>query len=242
MISIQSEYGPCTVVVPSGSLCRYVNFELDLEALKVPHRSKLGRARGSSVAKNRNEPVRLSITPWYLFCDDDQRVSDDLLFNLMKHDKPVVAALICTKMPPFIPIIFKQEAPRNDQGYRMFQPYSWKDLDGKRGLFGPVFGANGGVFLVKREVFEALEYPWFRLGQDNPEDCQEDMYFYDQCRRKGIEVYVDLDTRAGHMSPVTAVPAQFPDGTWSIRLEFENEESVLLGRTDLPAVPSGLPA
>lgn len=231
MISTTGELGAVTVIVPSGSMTRYVTFELDLEGLHVPHKSKLARARGSSPAKNRNEPVRLSKTPWYFFSDDDQRLDEELLLSLMAHDKPVVAALVCTKMPPFIPIIFKGDR-FDEHGRRAFLPYSWKELDGHHGLFGPVWAANGGVFLVKREVFDVLEDPWFRMGQYNPEECQEDLYFYDQCREHDIPVYVDLDTRSPHISPVAAEPTQLPDGTWTIRLTFENDEGVLLGRSD----------
>jgi len=233
MISTTNEYGPVTIVVPSGSMCRYVEFELDMEGLNVPWKSRLGRARGSSPAKNRNEPVRLSKTPYYLFADDDQRVTEDLVLKLIKHDKPVVAALISTKMPPFVPIVFKGEVKLKD-GRRQFEPYNWRALDGKKGLFGPVWAATGGVFLVKREVFEKIPDPWFQLGQlGNPEECQEDLYFYEQCRKYEIPVYVDLDTRSGHISPVAIWPTQMPDGTWLIRLEFENGESVLMGRSDL---------
>ncbi len=234
MISVQKDPGPVTVIVPSGSFARYTEFELDMEGLHVTWKSRMSRARSSSVAKNRNEPVRISNTPYYLFCDDDQRVSADLFLDLVKHDKPVVSALISTRVPPFIPIIFKGEVVNSD-GRRQFVPYNWRAIDQKRGLFGPVWGAAGGAFLVKREVFETIPAPWFQLGQlGNPEECQEDLFFYEQCRKHDIPVYVDLDTRAGHMGTVGVWPTQMPDGSWLIRLEFENGQSVLLGRADLP--------
>jgi hypothetical protein len=241
VISTTDKYGPVTIVIPSGSMTRYVTFELDMETLNVPVKSTMGRARSSSPAKNRNEVIRLSHTPWYAFFDDDQHVDEETLLKLLAHNKPVVCALVCSKMPPFIPILFKGERT-TQEGRRQWHPYSWRDLDGHRGLFGPVFAGNGGVFLVKREVFETIPEPWFKLGQYDPEDCQEDLYFYEQCRNYNIPVYCDLSTRAGHISPVSAAPTQFPDGTWSIRLQFENDEEVLMNRTDLASPQAGTPA
>lgn len=224
-----------TVIVPSGTQARFTTFELNLmqTLVSAPKGSRLARARGSSPAKNRNEPIRLSVTPWYLFMDDDQKLTDDFVYALMKHDKPVVASLVCQKEPPHAPIIFKDYRLDPMVGKKRFEPYSWADLDRKVGLFGPVYAANGGVFLVKREVFEKIPDPWFAIGQYNPEECNEDLYFYEQCRKAGIDVYVDLSTPSGHIGPVASWPHQLQDGTWTIRLEFENEQSVLLGRTDI---------
>lgn len=233
MITVADAKEAVTVVIPSGTVCRYLSFEMDMHGLHVPGHSTMARASGSSPAKNRNEAIRLSYTPWYFFCDDDQKVDPDLIFSLMKHDKPVVAAHVVTKEPVFMPLIFKGERVFKN-GRRQWQPYTWQDIDGKRGLFGPVHAANGGVFLVKREVFDTIPDPWFQMGQYHPEECNEDLFFYEQCRKHEIPIYVDLDTRAGHISPWAAWPLQLPDGMWTVELRASNGEHVLMGRADIP--------
>lgn len=62
--------------------------------------------------------------------------------------------------------------------------------------------AGLGCVLIKREVFEAIEEPWFDLKEKNPrtqEGYGSDMYFYTKVREAGFEVWVDPTVRCGHM-------------------------------------------
>ena len=59
-----------------------------------------------------------------------------------------------------------------------------------------------GCVLIKREVFEAIPYPWFDLKEKNPETLEgygSDMYFYTKVREAGLEVWIDPRVRCTHM-------------------------------------------
>lgn len=63
-----------------------------------------------------------------------------------------------------------------------------------------------GFMLVKKGVFEKLEYPWFQpetseftLGNIKIRDYNsEDVYFCKKCRELGYKIIIDLNVRVGH--------------------------------------------
>ncbi len=220
-----------TVCVPSASLSRYVSFETSLSALFVPIGSDEVRIQSASPARNRNEAVRRNVTEYYYFIDDDQMFNSNILISLMAHRLPIVAAFTILKAPPFLPVIFKGE-DRLPDGTRRATTFTFKELDNKTGLL-PVWAVGGTGLLVQREVFTRIPAPWFELGRFNPEECGEDLSFCEKVREAGYPIFVDLDARQGHLSPVAAWPDKLADGTWTVRLMWESGHSILLARTDL---------
>lgn len=72
---------------------------------------------------------------------------------------------------------------------------------------GRLGGCPGlGCVLLRREVFEAIEEPWFDLKERQPkteEGYGSDMYFFTKVRDAGFEVWVDPRIRCGHMDYVS---------------------------------------
>jgi hypothetical protein len=73
--------------------------------------------------------------------------------------------------------------------------------EGESGLL-PVDYTGMGFMLVKRGVFESLEYPWFRPIEKTigsmTDFTTEDVSFCLQARERGYEVLVDTTVRVGH--------------------------------------------
>lgn len=63
-----------------------------------------------------------------------------------------------------------------------------------------------GFVLIKKGVFEKLEYPWFRPHWFNFGDIQdfsmEDVGFCIEAKKKGFKIYVDTTVRVGHEKKV----------------------------------------
>jgi GT2 family glycosyltransferase len=60
-----------------------------------------------------------------------------------------------------------------------------------------VDGCGAGCFLIKREVFEKIGRPWFRMEADSI--CEtEDLAFCERAKASGFKVYVDLTTKFIH--------------------------------------------
>lgn len=84
-----------------------------------------------------------------------------------------------------------------------FQFMTPQDLNGRRNQLIEVAYNGFGFTLVKREVFEQIQYPWF-----SPEHTQidgniwdfssEDVGFYMKLKRFGIKGYIDPKVIVGH--------------------------------------------
>jgi len=78
-------------------------------------------------------------------------------------------------------------------------------LEGKKELI-EVDYTGFGWLLVKKGVFESLDYPWFKplWHEMNKEELKikdfssEDVSFCKQVREKGYKIYIDPEIRVGH--------------------------------------------
>jgi hypothetical protein len=75
----------------------------------------------------------------------------------------------------------------------------------KKDLF-PVAYTGFGWMLMKKGVFESLEYPWFQPiwkeyehnGKQIREFTMEDVAFCDLIQRKGYQIFIDPEIVVGH--------------------------------------------
>lgn len=63
--------------------------------------------------------------------------------------------------------------------------------------------------LIRREVLEAVEPPWFEYG-----DRSEDIMFCEKAKAAGFEIYCDLSARLGHITTAVVWPA-INEGKWA---------------------------
>jgi hypothetical protein len=226
--------GGVTVAVPSGGMTRFITFEMSVEGVFVPKDSSYARNSGSSPAWNRNEAIRRAmlnpLVTHLFFVDDDHMFNQELIMNLLAHKLEIVCALTLLSKPYFWPVLFSDEV--KIEGKTKWQSIPWTELDHHKGLYGPVWACAGAGILVAKTLLQRIPEPWFALGQYNKEDCHEDMYFYDQVRKAGVPLYVDLDNVMGHTAPCTALPVKGEDGLWYVHLIWENGETVKLSRKD----------
>jgi hypothetical protein len=83
-----------------------------------------------------------------------------------------------------------------------FEFLSSIDLKGKTELIEVSYTGFGFV-LIKRGIFECLEYPWFRpifheISETVKDFSSEDVSICQLFREKGFKVYVDPTVRVGH--------------------------------------------
>lgn len=130
------------------------------------------------------------------------------LYRLLKRDKDVVLGLYAFKKTPARWMIRKDYSfgsrwlpicdPR--EPFKFYPKY--KDTLLK------VTGGGAGCMLIKREVFEKIPEPWFKV--DIPEGglayTGEDIYFMEKCAKYGIESFVDTSTVCLHMDGKLAYP------------------------------------
>lgn len=124
---------------------------------------------------------------YLLFYDDDMMFDASIFFKLLRHEKPVVAALAFTARPPITPVIYRfTEGPN---GGVINNPI----LNYERNALQQVDAVGFGVVLIQASVFRKMPKPWF----SNP-GAGEDIQFCFMCRKFGIPIYADTSAKTVH--------------------------------------------
>lgn len=130
-----------------------------------------------------------------LFVDSDTIPPLDALKRLLAHDKPIMSAIT-----PIIEIDGRKNPWRK-----------WNCIDENDLHVNPntgvkkVKGAGASCILIKREVFENMEQPYyeFRYQDDNGKEktISEDIYFVIKNLAKGVETFADTSIICQHYKP-----------------------------------------
>jgi hypothetical protein len=218
-----------TVAVIADSTSRYTEFTECLMGLagRMPVNTQVQFKVGPDRGRSRDWLVEQSLergSEWILFLDDDHSFPPSLLIQLLSHDKPIVASLYLQRANPFLPIAF---GSRDDEG--MYTPIDLHGLPDK-GLV-PIVGAGAGGMLIRSEVFYDIPAPWFL----HTDEQSEDLFFCARAIEAGFPLFVDLEARLGHITPINIVPQYWPEEGWmaslvvsssmSVGLRIGNEES-----------------
>ncbi|MBN3037160.1 MAG: hypothetical protein JW834_01815 [Candidatus Diapherotrites archaeon] len=125
-------------------------------------------------------------TDYLLFMDTDTLPPANAFQKLVAHDVPIVGGLYFQKTPPFKPLLWKR---------REGDPPFWPITKWASGEVVEVDGTGCGFLLVKKEVFDALEKPFFKWTE-----VGEDFYFCDKAREAGFKVFVDTSVECKHLT------------------------------------------
>lgn len=172
--------------------------------------------RGSNIAFNRN---RLTVTflksecDWILYLDDDQILLPGTIDRLIAHGKDVVSGVYLCRDYPFLPLVFGRENEDGKVGFRECKA-------DETGLI-PIVSAGAGCLLVHRRVIETLTFPYWTIGQIQPDALSDDIDFCRRVRQAGFEIWCDLDTRVGHKSQCSLWPERTEKG-WGCTLVTSN--------------------
>lgn len=165
----------------------------------------------------RNELVRRCLDGDYshlFFMDSDMSFPSYALSRLLAHDKDMIGGIYTVKTPPFNSIVFVDET----LGEKEWTSWNPKTMELKE-----CAAIGTGCLLVKREVLESMEWPWFEYRPD-PEGkhkfMSEDVVFCIEARKKGFEIWCDPTIMCGHMGNIQITP-------------FLNEESEFKVKTEI---------
>lgn len=65
-----------------------------------------------------------------------------------------------------------------------------------------IHGGGMGCAFIRTEIFDEIDYPWYdwvNYADDNRGMLSEDLYFCEQCKARGIEIYTDPRIRCKHI-------------------------------------------
>ena len=135
------------------------------------------------------EALKLPIE-YILWLDVDQTYPKETAERLIKHidsGKMIVGGRTLKKWER-TPLVFKflEDSMRVRQ------------YDKLKGLMKIDAMGMGGV-MMRPEVFNIIDYPYFKIGYKDDDHIGEDIYFFRQCKNKNIDVWCDTDLHFGHI-------------------------------------------
>lgn len=176
----------------------------------LPIGAKIEWVVGGDWCGARNTLARMALdqgADWLWFMDDDHAFAPGMLEQLLAHRVPLVTPVCLTRVAPFMPVQYTEKLPDREHGYLPIPLVQYPD----GGLVKLEAGGCAGM-LIRREVLEAIEPPWFEYT-----DRSEDIIFCEKAKAAGFEIYCDLDARLGHIT-TAVVEAAVDDGEWRIGL------------------------
>ena len=138
-------------------LGRYREFDTALSMAIVPNESVKQYYMGVDVANNFNSMVEnlLANEPWkwLWILGDDHVFTNDLWVNLYERNVDIVVPL-CLHRDGFQPVLSYGE----DKGFERI-PNAWDEIKGKTGLMKWTGTCGNAGMVIRRNVFEKLEFP-----------------------------------------------------------------------------------
>ena len=185
-----------TICVASQDQARFHTFTQCYQRLETPEGWAHATHHCYDTAYGRNRLVQMAVGDYVFFLDDDVCFEPDILKRLLKHNVDVVGALYLRRMYPFNP------APHTS-------------LEGPPGLRKSKLAATGAL-LVKKSVFDKIEYPWFlSTYTEDGQPVSDDGYFCHELLKAGVSIYVDTSVWVGHMGTCVVRPI-YKNGQWKI--------------------------
>lgn len=128
-----------------------------------------------------------------LFVDYDVLPRSNTLTKLLEHDKDIISGVYLTIQKFNITWCLSREKP--------FKLMNFEDLPNNP---FKVTCACNGMCLVKMEVFDNIEWPYWRteFGVDGHTKTGSDLYFFDKVAAAGYDIWVDPKVKCGHFKMV----------------------------------------
>lgn len=156
--------------------------------------SKLFVSPGTLIANQRHELV-LAAKEWgathVMFIDSDITFPPTSVTALLEQDELIVGAAYSKRVPPFITTAW----------YSIGDWDTWVRTNEVDEALVQVDCMALGFCLIKMEVFDEIDQPWFQLGFFNGQYTGEDIEFFRKVKEASIPVWLDIEvTRSlGHL-------------------------------------------
>jgi GT2 family glycosyltransferase len=141
---------------------------------------------------------------YIMWIDSDIVFSPDQFFRLIDADKDIVSGLYKMQNNTHYATVeeWNHDFFLKHGSYQFLTP---ERISKKKGLF-PAAYTGFGWMLMKKGVFESLEYPWFQptwkeyeyKGKQIKEFTMEDVAFCDLIQQKGYQIWIDPKVVVGH--------------------------------------------
>ncbi len=149
----------------------------------------LGNSTMYPIAGARNELVEFFLKTactHILFLDSDTIMPRDGLPRLLSHGKDVISGIYALRVGEQKIAVSACRATHSNPPYETIKiPQELSKVD----------AVGAGCLLVKRSVFSRIKKPFFN-------STSEDFYFCENCRKHGIDIWIDPTIKAKHFKEI----------------------------------------
>jgi GT2 family glycosyltransferase len=138
---------------------------------------------------------------YIMWIDSDQVFSPGHISTLINHKKDIISGVYLMDGGKAYAAVEHWDTDhfKKTGSFHFLTP---EDIKDKKELMEVTY-AGMGFMLVKKGVFESLEYPWFPpiefdIGNDIKDFCSEDVGFCLKAREAGYKIWIDPSVRVGH--------------------------------------------
>lgn len=185
-------------------------FTMSLRELLVPEQVKFIPISRSYYADARNYMVHEALKAGcshIFFLDEDMVFNSDVLYKLQAQNRDIIGAFYCERRSPYLPCVFRFD----QEGYLC----KLKHCEYNGEIDVDVVG--DGAILIKAEVFDTLEEPWFRWNEKDlvPKNTDKfitgDVGFCLRSKAVGYKVYCHTDIIMKHMGEEKLIDQTFQE-------------------------------
>lgn len=134
-----------------------------------------------------------------LFIDGDMVWNPESIEKFLLYNEPVVSAIPTQKVPPFKPTVYMVAKDDNGQPNTYWLQLGMYPLD--RPFYWGAAGVGAAFMMIKREVIEKMEVPWFATPPyaKTTSSYGEDFFFTIGMTLKGYKILFDPTVRIYHI-------------------------------------------
>lgn len=175
---------------------------------KGGHETAFEFVRGYDCATARNSIVQKAMDDRYdyvLMVDNDVTVPKDALINMLEDAKDVCLGYYAHRGADNIYHGRTSVCKLGWFNYPLESEYfaeELRELRDKGTHKVAIHGGGMGCALIRTSVFGKLNYPWYDWVNYNDSKrgmLSEDLYFCEQCRMGGVQIWTDTRVGCGHM-------------------------------------------
>lgn len=205
---------PGIVVMMTGELARYSDSMSDLIGLNMPEGSGFVWFKGVLIANGLNKGLAAMVAKpemqWAWIMGDDHRFDRDVLQRQLAKGFDASVPLCLHRKPPFATTII--DCSGDKRRHRLASEFP---TTGEYKLTPDEMCGDAGL-LVRRRVVEAIEPPWYD-NRRSGSFASDDLAFSKRIREAGFDIWLDLDSVLGHITPMAITPKRV-NGKWTVNL------------------------